>query len=545
MAFPATCVAEIRSGATAANANGGVWDTAGTGTDWSKQLAAQYNLTGGTSSGAGSVILHASASTDMPGNGLRLVSGTNATASWYVILSVVAGVSITVDRACTTGVGASIVFNIGGAWSLQNANDSTVLSLLAAGNKVWILNGTYTLTGTLTLSNPANITQEISFEGYAATRGDRPRGATRPLIKGATTIWNTNMSWTSIIITHTAGTMVSASTRGYALYCKFVCSSTSAGAIAFNITNHITMLFCEIVSYRGVAIQSGNSIFAYGCYIHDSDVGIKNTNGSGNYSHAYINCIFEGCVTAAISHSGAQDTSVLMQGNTVYGAENKLGTGLLLVTGGAGIKIFNNIFYGLVTALSCADASGSALGSSFLLDSNNFYNNTTDVTNLTKGPNDIALDPTFTSVTQTKGTNGTTSGSVLTSSGASFPAFTPGVDFLVLVSGSGITAGVYGIVSNTSTTITLDIAPGTNATNDKVFQVTSGHNFGVGANMKAVGPLGAFPGALSTGYQDIGAVQRQAFLPLATDLKLGVVVDTVTGTYSAGGSGGAFTFGGG
>lgn len=99
--------------------------------------------------------------------------------------------------------------------------------------------------------------------------------------------------------------------------------------------------------------------------------------------------------------------------------------------------------------------------------------------------------------------------SVLTQSGATFPAFVADRDFLHLVSGTGITAGVYGIVSNTGTTITLDIAPGTNATADKVFFVTRGHNFTVGTPMRAIGNPGLFPGGIMTGYTDLGAAQRR------------------------------------
>ncbi len=41
MALPATTVWEVRSSATASNVNGGAFDSAGTGTDYSQQDAAQ------------------------------------------------------------------------------------------------------------------------------------------------------------------------------------------------------------------------------------------------------------------------------------------------------------------------------------------------------------------------------------------------------------------------------------------------------------------------------------------------------------------------
>ena len=45
-------------------------------------------------------------------------------------------------------------------------------------------------------------------------------------------------------------------------------------------------------------------------------------------------------------------------------------------------------------------------------------------------------------------------------------------------------------------------------TADKAYQIVNGANFAVGTNLKAVGYPGIFPAAYTTGYQDIGAVQR-------------------------------------
>ncbi len=512
MAFPSTCIAEVRATATAADANGGVWDTAavGTGTDYSQQDAAQYNLTGGTSSGAGSVILHASASVDMTGNGLRLVSGTNATAGWYVIISVVAGVSITVDRACTTGVGASIVFNIGGAWSLASANDQTVIQAFAvAGNKMWIKNGTYALTGTMNASGKDGTnTQNIVIEGYNATRGDLPKGATRPLISGGS--WLIGQRWThkNISFTSTVAGAYQFGTACTFIDCKFVCTAAAASLYAILIGNYSAMWKCEVVSYRNSGVRHGGGLHLYFCYIHDCTIGIENTNSAGTYPYSYVNNIIENCTVAAISFTTSTNTPAMIVGNTLYGSENKLGIGVSVATTAGMIKILGNIIYGFTSGITLADATGAALATNFQSDYNTFFNNTSDVTNIVKGPSDIALTPSFTSVTQLTGATATTSGSVLTQSGADFSNVVDNQDVVYLVSGTGVTTGIYMITGHTTTTLTLHAAPGTSAVADKVWQITLGHNFSVGTNMKGAGPVGAFPGALNTGYQDIGAVQR-------------------------------------
>ncbi len=162
MAIAATAVWEIRTTATASNANGGFYNAAIGTNDYSQQDSAQYNLTGATSSGAGAVILHASAAADMVGNGAHVISGTNFTAGWYEIISVVAGVSITVDRAVTTGIGATGVVNIGGALSLGSSDDA-VFESPSAGNIMWVKAGTYTLGGTVNIAKAGTTGLPIQY----------------------------------------------------------------------------------------------------------------------------------------------------------------------------------------------------------------------------------------------------------------------------------------------------------------------------------------------------------------------------------------------
>ena len=208
-------------------------------------------------------------------------------------------------------------------------------------------------------------------------------------------------------------------------------------------------------------------------------------------------------VNAGIQTAATAPAFVFISGNTIYGAENKLGTCVNLITGVTSIILQNNIIVGCVNGVSHADTQNIGVD-----DYNAYYNNTTDVANWVKGPHDSVLNPTFTSVAQLTGSTATTSGSVLTQTGA-FSTVTDNVDYLYLVSGTGITAGIYGITAHTDDTVTLNIAPGTNATADKVWQITTGRNFALGTNLQALGFPGAFPAGLSTGYLDIGAVQRQ------------------------------------
>jgi hypothetical protein len=352
MAINAACVWEIRSTATASNAGGGFFKTGATGTDFSQQNAPQYSLTGGTSAGAGAVIDHASAAADMVGNGLRIVSGTNATVGWYEVISVVAGVSITVDRNCTTAAGASIVFNVGGALSLAHSSDQTALLTAVGGNKIWIKSGTYVLTGTLNLgSQNGTLGAQISYEGYDSTRGDQPKGSTRPAISGGILITGNYFNFTSLYWTHSVGAdMIQPGTRCSFRHCKFINTTTTASQRAMLLSDANIVSHCEAASFRGTGIRHTNSAVINHCYIHDSDIGIDNANAANNYSHCYFSNLIEGCVTYGIRFSGAQDKVTAIFNNTIYGAENKLGTGISMAASGGMNKLYGNILCGLQRA---------------------------------------------------------------------------------------------------------------------------------------------------------------------------------------------------
>jgi len=179
MALSASIVWEIRT--TGSDSNGGGFKTGASGTDYSQQDSAQYALTGLTSSGAGAVILTSSAAADMVGNLIQITGGTNFTTGFYEITSVSAGVSITVDRNCTTGAGAAGTGNIGGAVATINTvNNNKVL-----GNKAYIKSGTYTVTTRQDWSGDAYAwdgTNPTILIGYNTTRGDNPKGNGRPVI---------------------------------------------------------------------------------------------------------------------------------------------------------------------------------------------------------------------------------------------------------------------------------------------------------------------------------------------------------------------------
>lgn len=515
MALPATGVIEIRSTATASNVNGGGFNAARGGTDYTQQNAAQLTHTDGVGTGTTNFSSASGGFTaPMVGNYLQIVSSTGLTVGWYEIVAYVDANDVTLDR--TPGTGTASTYYVGGALSLGTSSDSAVFNMAVAGNIFYMKAGSYTTGGNIGPTASGGTQKPIWLIGYNATRGDNPTGASRPLFAlGAYhlqlyTYWNIlNLS-----LTGTGGVVLGLYSASKAINCKIVNSSTSAGQRALDLgeglSNDCLIQNCEVVCYRGEAIDvfdaTGTEIT--GCYIHDSNLGITNPYASDRLTIA--DNIIAGCVTAAIQFpTYALTNHVVISGNTLYGAENKLGIGVSICTGCTNIAIFNNIIYGFVTGVAHADVQTIGYD-----DYNDYYNNTTDVTNWQKGANCIATAPAFTAVAQVLKSGTVTSGaSNLTIADTTQNFTTAGVvagrDFFYLVSGTDVTAGIYGIVTVGTTTVVLDINPTSSSTGSSiVYQILTGRNFLPGVALAAF--PGTFPGGYTTGYREIGAIQLQA-----------------------------------
>lgn len=449
------------------------------------------------------------------GNHIHVTAGTGFTVGWYEIVSVT-GVTATVDRVCGTLASTGGTGKVGGALSLGSSDDA-VFELMLGGATVFprmfIKGGTaitYTIGGTVSTASGSagNAQSPVICESYVTNRGDRPKGATRPTLAQGSATFTTAARWHFYGIKFTSSgtnTLALGTADVNLINCKVANTGTSAGQNAIGTGGGSFISRTELISYRGDCVEFTNAanVIEY-CWLHDSNRGIVTANAH----FTAIGNIFSGMVTACVVYTGAADPTPYICSNTFHGAGNKLGIGIDLATGQTGgVNIANNIFNGLTTALNSAQAN-----TRFKVSNNNFYNNTNDVNdvlNIQKQDGCIALDPQFVSVSQLTGATATTSGSVLTQSGGDFSTVTDNESYLYLKSGTGVTAGIYKITGHTSDTVTLDIAPGTNATADKIWQITVGNNFAVGTNMKAVGLPYTFGETATIAYVDIGAVQRQ------------------------------------
>lgn len=453
-------------------------------------------------------------------------TGNFGVAGWYEIVSYTNATTVVTDRATDSG-GALVagVGKIGGAISLGGstsgiADTNVFTSMVTAGatatTRYFIKGGsgiTYTPNAAITMTS-GNAAWNGVMESYATSRGDRPLGATRPTIACGTNSFNGSSSWGfySLIFTGTAVSVLiptACSVTG----CKVINSSTTANRNAIAISSgRITN--CEAISYRGRAIGMDTSAAGYAIdvrnnYLHDSDVGVS-TAAQAAAGVVIEGNIIEGCVTYGIDMTAVTNVGISIRNNTLYGTENKLGTGINIPTGISIVQVMNNILYGLATGIAHADVQSSCYD-----DYNNFFNNTADINTANhwqKGAHTTAVNPTFATVAQLTGTTATTTaGNHLVQSGATFvtSGVTAGRDYVYIKSGTGVTAGIYGILSvDSETQITADITLAADATGDKSWQITTGHNFQVGQNLFNKGFPGAFPAALTTGNSAIGAAQK-------------------------------------
>lgn len=495
--------------ATTASPTAATW-----GIDYSQSDASRYtgsDLTGATTT---CTSVTNPFTTQMVGNLINLVSGTGVTAGFYEIISV-SGVTATLDRSAGTTF-SLVTYNTGGAASLGSGtsprSDSNFFALasgLSSGAGKYFIKGgsgvSYAIGISISGLGAGSTLWPIIWEGYTAIRGDRPVGSTRPTFALGTfaTTLGANTDVYCLQITGTAVTMFSMGASSKIFSSKFINTSSNTTRISCSMAANTQLISNEFISYNGVAVTgptTGGVIS--GCYIHDSSQGIR----LGANAAVFItdNLIIANTADG-INYNTAVSGAGLVLNNTVYGAENNLGIGINYSAGNTNNTVMNNIFYGLSTGVS--------QGSVQFIDYSNYndyFNNTTDVSNFPKGPQDISLNPVFTNVSQITGTTATSSGSTLTVSAGGVGSLVPGQDYLLIVSGTGVTIGMYGITAVTGTTITTDNALGASTAGNIIWQVTTGRNFSVGTNVQNKGYPGSFPAGLTIGYIDMGAAQAMS-----------------------------------
>lgn len=483
MALPAAAIWEIRADATANNVNGGGFNAARGGTDYSQQTGSQLTNTDGSATGTTTFTSAlATFTSQMVGNYLHIVSSTGLTAGWYEIVTFTDANNVVLDR--TPGTGTAATFHVGGAMSMNSTLDDEMFEAAVAGNIFYVRGdaGTVTVGEAVSVTTAGSETAPIKVIGYDTSRSAVPTGDDRPLISAGANglVFGNDWQGMNFRITGTSAPVYQCGTRGRSINVKAINTSTSINRDAIASHPNGILLNCEMVSYRGDGFSQTGAVTLTGCYIHDSNRGVDAAFSSFSMTHTIISS----CVAGAyVFSSGTAATPTRITNCTFYGSENTTGTGVSVVTGNSNIVMLDTIIYGFVTGVSHADATNAAYE-----DYNDFNNNDTNRSNWSTGANSITTAPAFASVGQVTGTAGafTAANDRLVDTSKNFTSLgvVAGVDNVYIVSGTGVTAGIYGVSSITTTTnpndtLVLDLAPGTNTTGDKVYQITIGHNFAI------------------------------------------------------------------
>jgi len=138
----------VRAGGALTNGGGFDSTVAGAGTNYADQDSPQLTLTDVATAGVSATITSVTGgfTSQMVGNVVAFSSGTNFIVDRFVIVTYISSTSVTLDRNCTTGVGASGNMKVGGAMaspanltvggSGTGANPTTPPSPLIPGNTV-------------------------------------------------------------------------------------------------------------------------------------------------------------------------------------------------------------------------------------------------------------------------------------------------------------------------------------------------------------------------------------------------------------------------
>ena len=394
MAIAATTIWECMQNATANMVNGGGFNAtnANVGTDYSQQTTAHLTITDLVIGADNTTVTSALTAFDSldPGNILHITAGVNFTAGWYEVVSVT-GVVATLDRACGTATSTGGTAYLGGALSLNSTLDDDFFEQCVAGNIVYIKYSAnnYGLGEGVSISMDGTATASITVEGYNTTRGDDPTGTNRPTINGAANSLSFGDFWIvkNLIFTGTSTTNFAFNTSDFVINCKSTNTSATANRPGINIVGvGVKVVNCEGISTNGYAIIRGTDIGkVFGCYLHDSSVGLY-FSGGDNFIVAF--CIIDTCTTAIdVTGSSGNGLSNVFLNNTLYS-----GTTGINMNSFTGFNIFaNNIISDFTTG-----ATSDVINNTNLWMNNDFYNCTTDRTNVTVGESDIDVDPGFT-----------------------------------------------------------------------------------------------------------------------------------------------------
>lgn len=263
---------------------------------------------------------------------------------------------------------------------------SESLASAAAGDTYWFAGGTHSPTGSYNNSRDGGLSNYIKLRGVKAgttneppTISDLANGTDRPLIAWGSSycIFDNYWMFEGLRMTSSSSvTVISPDSQAVLINSYF--ENTGLGKALELLSSFVYS--CECVTVSGDAIDSEATNQIHNCYIHGTgSVGID----SGNGPHGVTNNIISG-YDIGFRAAGA---SQLLSNNTIYDCAT---AGIDMSVGNMHV-VTNNILDSCAIGILGDEPTYTQA----LVDYNNYHNNTTDVSGVTKGPNAMAFDPKF------------------------------------------------------------------------------------------------------------------------------------------------------
>lgn len=448
--YAAHIVYDVRT--TGNDANGGCFDTSNTGTDYSTQDSPQFSYTDLVIGADNTTVTSSAHPFDIhsPGNCINITGGSGFTVQRAYIISQTGGAAKIATGTWGTALSTGGTGNLGGAIATIPTLANLVTNTLPGTvNEAWIKSGTYTITSTAAFN-----TGSILIGGYGTTHGD---GGTAPLITTATnsTILisigaNSTYIWKNLSLSNTA------SVRSSGIYSNAVPFTTIDGVtfdgfskaingVDGNYMRMVVVRNSEIKNSTVYAIHVGNNISIINSYIHDNTA--SGTVGIiGQEGGAFATTILGTLIVSNTGKGFVQSGNIGLLTIRNSTIANNSSDNLDFENGNMNVDIENSIIYGSTAGYGINSLAGGAQPGW------NLYNNAFGANSL----GDLHA------VTTTAGT-----------------------------------------ITNVGS-ITLTASPFVSSTN-----LALNNTAGGGASCKAAGIPGVFPGGLTTGYPDVGAVQSQ------------------------------------
>jgi len=415
MALPATAIIEVRT--TGNDANGGGFNSARGGTDYSQQGAAQAS---GTASSSSTTVTATTSifTSAMVGN--YITDGT----TWCEITAFTSGTVVTVDRA-PSWTSASV--KVGGALATPSKAINTVS---VSGNTVWIKTATYTISAAL-VPPAGSVASPTLVEGYNSSRGD---------LRAV----NDYSNFPTIQNNNTSNFLIDSG--NYIWVRNLICDGGAGGTkanLGIRLTGGSVIDNCKVLRWSTNQAFNTNSCIVRRCLA---------TQGASGSDSAFVSAgetVWESCVADSNGCKGFRFFAVSSSASNCNSINNT-GVGFYFESTGTVLHemrnciAYNNSSDGLSIAASAGDGSSfhdcifelnggygvnSATSYSQIKgDYNAFKSNTSGArNNVPAGPNDVTLsaDP-FTNAASGDFSLNTTSGGGAACRAAGFPGVFPG-----------------------------------------------------------------------------------------------------------------------